>query len=71
MAERKNGSDLDIFEGLAKKTAPTDDTPTPFAPSIAGSSRPVPAPLARHKTLLGMPNAFELEHILGQGMRQK
>src|SRR6266851_1746774 len=22
-------------------------------------------------TLLGMPNAFELEHILGQGMRQK
>lgn len=56
MAERKNGSDLDVFEGLAKKTAPTDETPTPFAPSIAGSSRPVPAPLARHKTLLGMPN---------------
>jgi len=55
MADRKSGSDLDVFEGLSKKTA-QDEAPTPFAPPTSGNSRPVPTPLARHKTLLGMPN---------------
>jgi hypothetical protein len=55
MADQKSGSDLDVFEGLSQKTAPNDDAPTPFAPA-AGNSGPVPTPLARHKTLLGMPN---------------
>src|SRR6185369_12481034 len=31
MADRKSGSDLDVFEGLSKKTAPSDEAPTPFA----------------------------------------
>jgi serine/threonine protein kinase len=55
MAERKNGSDLDVFEGLSKKNAPSpDEAPTPFAPHVnAGAAQP----LARHKTLLGMPAA--------------
>src|SRR6266566_7024605 len=56
MAERKNGSDLDVFEGLSKKTAADDEAPTPFAPPAVGNSKPIPTPLARHKTLLGMPN---------------
>ena len=55
MAERKSGSDLDVFEGLGRKSAPApDEAPTPFAPRVA-SNTAAPGPLARHKTLLGMP----------------
>jgi serine/threonine protein kinase len=54
MAEQKSGSDLDVFEGLSKKSAPADETPTPFAPG-AGAPKPLP-PTPRHKTLLGMPS---------------
>src|SRR5262249_51368500 len=50
--ERKNGSDLDVFEGLSKKAPVEDEAPTPFMPMTGNK----PAPLARHKTLLGMPN---------------
>lgn len=57
MAENKGGSDLDVFEGLAKKK-PSPSGAAPGAPSLPGavpSQRgPVPPPPSRQKTLLGM-----------------
>ena len=63
MADQKNGSDLDVFDGLLKKNpAPSDDeAPTPFAPQVASNIpnniKTVPPPPARRATLVGMPNA--------------
>jgi serine/threonine protein kinase len=57
MADQKNGSDLDVFDGLLKKNSPPadDEAPTPFAPSVAASSvKTVPPPPARRATLVGM-----------------
>lgn len=57
MAENKGGSDLDVFEGLAKKK-PAQGGAVPGAPTLPGavpSQRGmVPPPPARQKTLLGM-----------------
>lgn len=57
MAENKGGSDLDVFEGLAKKK-PTSGGPASRGPTLPGavpSQRgPVPPPPARQKTLLGI-----------------
>jgi hypothetical protein len=59
MSEQKSGSDLDVFEGLAKKSTPPDEPPPAHAPPaaapVASPSKPILPPLARHKTLLGMP----------------
>jgi serine/threonine-protein kinase len=61
MADQKNGSDLDVFDGLLKKNpAPSDDeAPTPFAPNVASNvaAKTVPPPPARRATLVGMPMA--------------
>lgn len=57
MAENKGGSDLDVFEGLAKKK-PAPEGVKPGAPTLPGpipSQRgPVLPPPSRQKTLLGM-----------------
>jgi serine/threonine protein kinase len=58
MADQKNGSDLDVFDGLLKKNPPQadDEAPTPFAPHVASNVKTVPPPPARRATLVGMPN---------------
>src|SRR5262245_16436269 len=58
MADQKNGSDLDVFDGLLKKNPPPadDEAPTPFAPNVASNVKTVPPPPARRATLVGMPN---------------
>jgi serine/threonine-protein kinase len=50
-SEQKNSSDLDVFEGLARKRAPDPDEAPPLAPPIP----PNFAVLGR-KTLVGMPS---------------
>ncbi len=57
MADNKGGSDLDVFEGLARKPqarpVPTPST-SPSAPSVASPSGAPPPPPGRARTLLGM-----------------
>lgn len=58
MGDNKGGSDLDVFEGLAKKK-PTPSVrppapPGPMGPPSQRGAAPVPPPPVRQKTLLGM-----------------
>jgi serine/threonine-protein kinase len=57
MADNKGGSDLDVFEGLAKKPQARPATPPPSVPfpGVAGpKGAGPPAPPGRAQTLLGM-----------------
>ncbi|HQP38065.1 MAG TPA: serine/threonine-protein kinase, partial [Polyangiaceae bacterium] len=58
MADNKGGSDLDVFEGLARKPQTRPANPPPSlplpAPGARASGAPPPPPPARAKTLLGM-----------------
>jgi eukaryotic-like serine/threonine-protein kinase len=57
MADNKGGSDLDVFEGLARKPQARPATPPPTSPgppSGASPSGAPPPPPGRARTLLGM-----------------
>ena len=55
MAENKGGSDLDVFEGLARKPQSRPAPSTPGSPSSGASpSGAPPPPPGRARTLLGM-----------------
>ncbi|PIE06296.1 MAG: hypothetical protein CSA75_00295, partial [Sorangium cellulosum] len=55
MADKKGGSDLDVFEGLARKSPPRPTAPPQSSPpsGAPGSGAP-PQPPGRARTLLGM-----------------
>lgn len=64
MAEEKGGSDLDVFEGLAKKSTRSPSIPDAAPPSMPpslkpGGAAPLPPPVSKGKsTLLGVPAPF-------------
>lgn len=64
MAEEKGGSDLDVFEGLAKKSTRSPSIPDAAPPSMppslkSGGAAPLPPPVSKGKsTLLGVPAPF-------------
>jgi serine/threonine protein kinase len=67
MAEEKGGSDLDVFEGLAKKSTRSPSIPDAAPPSMppslkSGGAAPLPPPVSPvskgKSTLLGVPAPF-------------